>query len=173
MGAVDFYEYQVGTDVAEAFRAAVEHAQREHGTRGCTGTIADKGGDGFVIVSAVPVVLSEARFAARGILTAPGGNRWTKANIGHRGGPAGAIAVTRGRREHAVEIPVVPGGHADKAAAVSAAVTGQPTAGEHVVDGGDGVFETDGLRMLRGSATVRAAGADLHTGWLFFGSAPV
>lgn len=42
MGAVDFTSYAWGKTPAEAFNAAVEHAQWEHGHGGYSGTIAEK-----------------------------------------------------------------------------------------------------------------------------------
>jgi hypothetical protein len=52
MGA-DFYNNTVIAPTAkEAFQSAVETAQWEHGHGGYTGTIAEKAGDGFVMVPA-------------------------------------------------------------------------------------------------------------------------
>jgi hypothetical protein len=50
MGACDFYEVAQGKTAREAFQRAVEDAQYESGHGGYTGTIAEKGGDGFKMI---------------------------------------------------------------------------------------------------------------------------
>ncbi|RJT04699.1 hypothetical protein [Halococcus sp. IIIV-5B] len=44
MGAVSFYTKAFGSDVDEAFNAAVAEAERLHGQEGYTGTVAEKHG---------------------------------------------------------------------------------------------------------------------------------
>ena len=54
MGATDFSQDASGKSAKEAFSRAVEQAQYEHGHGGYSGTIAEKGGDGFVMLPALP-----------------------------------------------------------------------------------------------------------------------
>lgn len=51
MGAQRFTVDARGRTAKEAFDAAVEQAQHDYGHRGYTGTIAEKGGDGFEMVT--------------------------------------------------------------------------------------------------------------------------
>lgn len=169
MGAEEFLTYQEGTDADEAFRAAVANAQWEYGHRGYTGTIAEKASEGFVVVSAVPVDLGTAGEMAFRILRGDD-KQW--ADIRDKGGKAGGIAIKGGRREHKVNIPEVPGGHADLDAAVAAAVSGKLAEGEQVVYGTSGSYRTEGARVLSGTVTVPTEGAEMHTGWLWIGIAP-
>ncbi|UKD50930.1 hypothetical protein L3Q65_01140 (plasmid) [Amycolatopsis sp. FU40] len=169
MGADEFLAYQEGTDADESFRAAVANAQWEYGSGGYTGSIAEKAGEGFVIVSAEPVDLGEAGKMAFSVLRGDD-ERW--AEIRDKWGRAGGIAVKGGRREHEVKIPAVPGGHADLDAAVAAAVSGVLVPGEHVVYGTSGSYRTAGVRVLGGTVTVPTEGAQVHTGWLWIGIAP-
>jgi len=48
MGAADFTTIALGKTANEAFSAAIEDALYDYGHAGYTGTIAEKGGDGFV-----------------------------------------------------------------------------------------------------------------------------
>lgn len=48
MGAADFSTIALGKSAADAFNAAVSEAQYEYGHGGYTGSIAEKGGDGFI-----------------------------------------------------------------------------------------------------------------------------
>jgi hypothetical protein len=50
MGACDFESVGFGKTANDAFRQAVSEAQYEYGHGGYTGTIAEKGGDGFIHV---------------------------------------------------------------------------------------------------------------------------
>ncbi len=51
MGATSFYASAYGKDVKEAFNAAVDQALYDYGHRGYTGSMAEKGSDGFVIAA--------------------------------------------------------------------------------------------------------------------------
>ncbi len=50
MGGCDFFTVAEGRDAKEAFSAAVEQAQYMHGHGGYSGTIAEKAGEGFVMI---------------------------------------------------------------------------------------------------------------------------
>jgi hypothetical protein len=54
MGACDFYSVSPGKSAQDAFNAAVKRAQYDHGHGGYSGTIAEKGGDGFVMIKPEP-----------------------------------------------------------------------------------------------------------------------
>lgn len=57
-GACDFYDFGSGSSAREVFRHLQEEAREEHGSRGYTGTIAEK--DGFKMVSNEPMSKAEA-----------------------------------------------------------------------------------------------------------------
>jgi hypothetical protein len=59
MGASEFSIYMRGTDAKALFAAAVKQAQYENGNGGYTGTIAEKGGYGFKVISG-PLTKSDA-----------------------------------------------------------------------------------------------------------------
>lgn len=54
MGAANFVTTATGRDAREAFSSAVREAQYEYGHGGYTGTIAEKGSDGFVLLALPP-----------------------------------------------------------------------------------------------------------------------
>jgi len=54
MGAADFTTIAVGKTPGLAFNAAIEDALYDYGHAGYTGTIAEKGGDGFVMFAIKP-----------------------------------------------------------------------------------------------------------------------
>lgn len=58
MGAASFFNYGRGRDANSIFNYLVEEAQAEHGSRGYTGTIAEKTYEGYRIVSRTPMPLS-------------------------------------------------------------------------------------------------------------------
>ncbi|MET9263790.1 hypothetical protein [Amycolatopsis sp. NPDC004079] len=166
MGASKFLIYQDGADADKAFCTAVADAQLWRGSGGNTGTIAEKAAAGFLVVSADPVAQEQAEKMGAAILDGRD-EQW--AEILEKDGPVGAIAVKGGPREHHVRIPDVPGGHADLDAAVAAATAGVLAVGERVVGEAFGSYRTDGVRVLGGTLIVPTEGAQVHTGWEFFG----
>lgn len=47
--SIMFVDFAEGTDPQEAFRKAVADAYHDHGHSGCTGSVAEKDGEGFVL----------------------------------------------------------------------------------------------------------------------------
>ncbi|MET9265283.1 hypothetical protein [Amycolatopsis sp. NPDC004079] len=168
MGHSRFLVYQPRADDPEtAFRTVVANTLVE-AAPGYMRTIAAKVVDGFVIVAAEPVDQAKAEKLAGAIICGDD-EQW--ARIRDKSGPTGLIAVKGGWREHHGKIPAVPGGHADLDAAAAATVAGKLVAGEHVVPGASGgSFSRQGVRVLNGKLTVRTVGAQVHTGWLVFGT---
>lgn len=79
-GGSDFYEFGRGSDPKKVFRYLVNEAQREYGSRGYTGSIAEK--HDFVLRSRTPMTLQEAeRFAEKDV------------NSNQKYGPAFAVPV--------------------------------------------------------------------------------
>ncbi|MCK9903600.1 hypothetical protein CC117_25775 [Parafrankia colletiae] len=83
MGAQPFIVQMAIVDPREAFRAAIEEAQEEYGSRGYTGTIAEK--DTFTRVTSTPMTGEDAERRARTLLNHP--------RYEDKAGPAGAIPV--------------------------------------------------------------------------------
>jgi hypothetical protein len=70
MGAVDFTIYQDGTDVARAFRDALEEARYQYGHRSYTGTIAEK--EDYWVVTDTPLSMADAEVLAGQIMSEDG-----------------------------------------------------------------------------------------------------
>ena len=85
MGAETFETHSPHTDVATAFRAAVEEAQWEHGHGGGSGTIAEK--DEYVVITRQALTLDEASRLARKLIDDD------DPRVDDKWGPAGAIGV--------------------------------------------------------------------------------
>ena len=51
MGAESFFDYGRGRDARSIFRDLIEEAQQEYGSRGYTGSIAEKGSEGYRVVT--------------------------------------------------------------------------------------------------------------------------
>lgn len=165
MGAQTFFTEQDGTDAAAAFTAAVDHARYEYGHRGYTGTIAEK--REYIVILSDPLPAPQARLLADQLLAA------ADPRVDDKWGPAGALAISGGRREHRVDLPLRASGYPYVHAAAADAVADQLLPGERVIPGITGSYRTNpatGL-VLSGTAVVPTHGAPVHTGWLFFGSA--
>lgn len=87
MGSTTFSEYVEGTNARMAFDEGVLRAATEHGHGGYTGSMAEKGSDGFNVLHAVPVSLAAARAMADDFLEKE------DERVNSKWGPAGAIAV--------------------------------------------------------------------------------
>ncbi|MFG2847439.1 hypothetical protein ACGF12_30365 [Kitasatospora sp. NPDC048296] len=168
MGAENFTVYQDGTDVAQAFRDAVDNAQYEYGHRGGTGTIAEK--DEYQAVSDTALSMGEAEALAERIM------RDYEHPLQDKWGPAGAIPVLSDQRRIKVTIPHSTQGYATSLEAVTAvlAENGQPLPGESVARLTSGVHErcprTGRVRSGEFDVVLRGGPAE-HRGWLFFGCA--
>lgn len=86
MGAQEFQEIGVGTDVTAAFTAARDQALWEHGHGGYTGSLAEK--DAFVVIATAQHTLEAAEAMADALIDAGDARIWDK------WGPAGAIRLT-------------------------------------------------------------------------------
>lgn len=84
MGASSFCEFHAGTNLKQVFKYAVEDAQTEYGSRGGTGSIAEK--YDVVLIDTVDTKVEANRLADN--LVEEGDKR-----IDDKYGPAGAIAV--------------------------------------------------------------------------------
>lgn len=165
MGAVEYRAIQQGTDIAEAYRAAVEQARAEHGNNPYSGTIAAS--DGFVRINSVPVAEDVARTLADMHLA-------NDRSI-TRGGPAGAIALLMTGRTLRVDIPETPHGYETIACAAEAGLDGIRRKGEHLVRTTSGKYDIHyrTRRVLSGWVEVELTGGEpVFGGWLFFGIAP-
>lgn len=168
MGAYDFATYQDGTDPAQAFRDAVEAAQREHGHGGYTGTIAEK--YSYRIATDTPMTEDAAEDYAYQLLAAD------DCPFSDKYGPAGAIPVLTDRRQITITIPATVHGFAsaEEAARDALARTGGLREGESIGYGITGMYRTHPYtgRIVSGDLTVPLQGGPReHTGWLFFGYA--
>ncbi|MFD5451248.1 hypothetical protein [Streptomyces sp. NPDC127100] len=171
MGAYDFSTYQEGTGVENAFRAAVEDAQYEHGHGGYTGTIAEK--DEFTVITQTPMPLNEAEEYAAKLISAD------DPRISDKWGPAGAIPVLTDRRRVEVTFTAddAPAGgfeSLEKAAIAVLTARGELKDGERPAYGIQGMYERHPHtgRPYTGTLQVPLQGGPLeHTGWLFFGYA--
>ncbi|MGA5819814.1 hypothetical protein ACPC54_18380 [Kitasatospora sp. NPDC094028] len=168
MGAVDFTAYQDGTDVAKAFRHAVEDARHEYGHRHGTGTIAEK--DDYWIVTSTPVSTGDAEVLAARIMSEDGHP------VQDREGPAGAIPILTDRRTVTVTVPSTGQGYrtTEEAALAVLADEGRLLPGETVGYCITGVYERYPRtgRIRSGDLTVPLQGGPPeHRGWMFFGIA--
>ncbi|MGW4528865.1 hypothetical protein [Amycolatopsis sp. NPDC004378] len=166
MGGEVFTTYAEGTDVAAAFRAAVEQAQYDYGHAGYTGSIAEK--DSYVVIDSEPRTESDAEALADKLIHA------CDERIDDKWGPAGAIAVRGHYRElTGLPVPVRAGGYPDQRTAALAAAEGSLGKGEIVTSAtlanyrlrAGGLVDVD----ENTTATVTTTGSLEVTGWLFFG----
>ncbi|MFJ2752661.1 hypothetical protein [Streptomyces sp. NPDC087297] len=168
MGAEYFSTYQEGLDVREAFQAAAETARDEHGSRGYTGTIAEK--NSYEIASRTPLPLEEAERLA---------GELAETTFSDKHGPAGAIAVLTDRRTVRTTFgessPAFRGfKNLEEAAVAGLTATGQLREGERPAYGIQGAYNVHARsgRPLSGELLVPLEGGPPdHHGWLFFGYA--
>ncbi|QKV98321.1 hypothetical protein HUT19_42150 (plasmid) [Streptomyces sp. NA02950] len=176
MGAEYFTAYHDGTDVKQAFRDAVEHAEYESGHGGYTGTIAEK--DEYKVVTETPMTLNEAEKLAAKLSESDD-------ELADKWGPAGAIPVHTDRRTVRVTIPERAnhgrGFKTTKEAATAALEqAGVLREGESQVPSTQGVYiqgvykrhpRTDYVIGGELEIPVEGGGPLEHRGWLFFGFA--
>lgn len=168
MGANGFADYHYGVgNVQKAFDRAVRKAKKEHGSRGYTGTIAEK--DDVVILHAEPVTLDEAHRLA--------GEMWDRNEAGtdDKHGKVGAIAVKGEARRVSGKLVPSTTGYAtpEEAATESLRAAKVLRAGESVARV-SGVYETNYRGwVVSGDVKVLLEGdtTGQQTGWLFFGTA--
>ncbi|MBG0818449.1 hypothetical protein [Planomonospora sp. ID82291] len=164
MGAHNFTDYILGTDVREAYDRAVDDAVAEYGSSSNNGTISTT--DGYLVLSDTPLPLQEAIDQHRTL--------WDREPRIEKRGYCGAIPVLDTKRRVAAPIPATPGGYSTRPQAVEAALASLIQQGEHIADfardvQGGFVYDEAG-RITSGSVTVTLTGTQLvHAGWLFFG----
>jgi hypothetical protein len=161
LGGTTFHTCADGTDVASAFRDAVEQAQYDFGHAGYTGTIAEK--HDYVVIEPTPITEQAAADLAQRLI------RECDDRIDDKWGPAGAIAIAGGERTLRVQIPARPGGYPTLREAAEAALPNLPEGQSIVGVNGYGYDKTAQGRPCRGSIDVTLSGGTEHTGWLFFG----
>jgi hypothetical protein len=174
VGAEQFFDTALGTNIEEAFRAAVEEARYEHGHGGYTGTLAEK--DEYTIITNTLMSPTEAVALAEKLL------QDNDRRVSDKWGPAGAIPV-KSRERRQMEVPIPPGVYTSERDAVEGALelfrpddpdmvivnppetTYGDTVERHYIGPGRS------FRVLPGSTfpvTVEY-GEPAHTCWLFFG----
>lgn len=160
MGAETFTSAAKGTDLREAFSAAIEQAQYDYGHAGYTGTIAEK--HDVVVIESTPMSEQDADALANRLISKD------DPRISDKWGPAGAIAIASGTSTQTVEIPAEPDGFPGLRAAADAALGTLPM-GQSITEVTSKLYETtDTGRPCKGTLTVTLSGNE-HTGWLFFG----
>ncbi|MFD6783825.1 hypothetical protein [Streptomyces diastaticus] len=172
MGSIDFFTYQAGTNVEEAFDSAIADAVHEYGHRPHTGTIAEK--DSYTVITNTPMTAKEAEQYAGHLLRAD------DSRIADERGPAGAVPVMTDERTVKVTITTADapsGGFNGSVEEIARAVLtsrGELAEGEDVAYGVTGRYESHPVtgRPYTGTLSVPLKGGTLrHTGWLFFGYA--
>jgi hypothetical protein len=99
MDGVDFETYGPGAEANQAFSKAIALAREIGGRNGGSGTIAEKSGAGFVIVTDTPLWGHEAKSLIRKIVADEEDDRFS-----HKWSPCGAIPVVCPERSEAIEV---------------------------------------------------------------------
>lgn len=125
MGAVEFVVFAAGVDIRDAFASAREQARAEHGSRGYTGSIAEK--DDYRVLSEVPTFRSEAERTATRLLESD------DERVSDKWGPAGALPVWLETRTEVVGDLADDGPNLERYATESLVASGRLRDGDTVV----------------------------------------